>query len=127
MLEIDGIEYGAIVTALTRSFEVADGENAGRTLDGNMHRDLIGTYYNYSVTVMTDRMTQAKYNQLYEVISSPTESHDIVVAYGNETLTFKAYITQGTDDLLRQYSETNRYWGNLSFNFIAMKPQRRPI
>lgn len=127
MLEIDGIEYGAIVTALTRSFEVVDGENAGRTLDGNMHRDLIGTYYNYSVTVMTDRMTQAKYNQLYEVISSPTESHDIVVAYGNETLTFKAYITQGTDDLLRQYSETNRYWGNLSFNFIAMKPQRRPI
>lgn len=126
MLEIDGIEYGAIVTALKRSFEVADGENAGRTLDGNMHRDLIGTYYNYSITVMTDRMTQAKYNQLYEVISSPTESHDIVVAYGNETLTFKAYITQGTDDLLRQYSETNRYWGNLSFNFIAMKPQRRP-
>lgn len=126
MLEIDGIEYGAIVTALKRSFEVVDGENAGRTLDGNTHRDLIGTYYNYSVTVMTDRMTQAKYNQLYEVISSPTESHDIVVAYGNETLTFKAYIAQGTDDLLRQYSETNRYWGNLSFNFIAMKPQRRP-
>ena len=126
MLSIDGIEYGAIVTALKRSFEVTDGENAGRTLDGNMHRDLIGTYYNYSITVMTDRMTQAKYNQLYEVISSPTESHDIVVAYGNETLTFKAYITQGTDDLLRQYSETNRYWGNLSFNFIAMKPQRRP-
>lgn len=127
MLEIDGIEYGAIVTALKRSFEVVDGENAGRTLDGNTHRDLIGTYYNYSVTVMTDHMTQAKYNQLYEVISSPTESHDIVVAYGNETLTFKAYIAQGTDDLLRQYSETNRYWGNLSFNFIAMKPQRRPI
>ena len=127
MLEIDGIEYGAIVTALKRSFEVTDGKNAGRTLDGNMHRDLIGTYYNYSISVMTDRMTQAKYNQLYEVISSPTESHDIVIAYGNETLTFKAYVTQGTDDLLRQYSETNRYWGNLSFNFIAMEPQRRPI
>lgn len=126
MLKIDGIEYGTIVTALKRSFEVADGENAGRTLDGNMHRDLIGTYYNYSIAVMTDRMTQVKYNQLYEVISSPTESHDIVIAYGNETLTFKAYITQGTDDLLRQYSETNRYWGNLSFNFIAMEPQRRP-
>lgn len=127
MLEIDGIEYGAIVTALKRSFEVTDGNNAGRTLDGNMHRDLVGTYYNYSISVMTDLMTQAKYNQLYEVISSPTESHDIVVAYGNETLTFKAYIAQGTDDLLRQYSETNRYWGNLSFNFIAMEPQRRPI
>lgn len=126
MLEIDGTEYGAIVTALQRNFSVADGENAGRTLDGKMHRDLIGTYYNFSITIMTDRLTQAKYNELYEMISAPVESHTITVAYGNETLTFEAYITQGSDDLIRQYSDANRLWGNLSFNFIAMEPQRRP-
>ena len=46
MVKVDGTEYGGIVTALTRNFEVVDGDNAGRTLDGVMHRDLIGTYYN---------------------------------------------------------------------------------
>lgn len=124
MFKVDGTEYGGIVTALQRSFEVADGENAGRTLDGVMHRDLIGTYYNYSITINTDKLSQSEYNALYQTISAPAESHTIVVPFGNESLTFKAYVTNGTDDLLRQYSETNRYWGNLSFNFIAMEPQR---
>lgn len=127
MFKVDGIEYGGIVVALQRSFEVADGENAGRTLDGVMHRDLIGTYYNFSITINTSRMSQKEYNALYETISAPVESHNIVVPYGNTLLTFKAYVTNGTDDLLRQYSETNRYWGNLSFNFIAMKPQRSAL
>ena len=127
MFKVDGIEYGGIVVALQRSFEVADGENAGRTLDGVMHRDLIGTYYNFSITIITSRMSQKEYNALYETISAPVESHNIVVPYGNTLLTFKAYVTNGTDDLLRQYSETNRYWGNLSFNFIAMKPQRSAL
>lgn len=127
MVKVDGTEYGGIVTALQRSFEVVDGENAGRTLDGVMHRDLIGTYYNYSITINTSRMSQAEYNTLYETISSPVESHNIVVPYGNTVLTFKAYVTNGTDDLIRQYSETNRYWGNLSFNFIAMQPQRSAL
>ena len=124
MVKVDGTDYGGIVTALQRSFEVVDGENAGRTLDGVMHRDLIGTYYNYSITINTDKLSQSEYNALYQTISAPVESHTIVVPFGNESLTFKAYVTNGTDDLLRQYSETNRYWGNLSFNFIAMEPQR---
>ncbi len=124
MFIIDGTDYSAIVTALRRNFSIADGENAGRTLDGVMHRDLIGTYYNYSITVKTDRLSQDEYNRLYETITAPVESHTIRAAYGNTTLTFHAYITQGSDDLLRQYSESDRLWSNLSFDFIAMEPQR---
>lgn len=124
MLIIDGVEYGAIVTSLTRNFSVADGSNAGRTIDGKMHRDLIGTYYNFSVTVQTDLLSQDEYNELYQTISSPIESHAINVAYGNTILSFMAYITQGSDNLIREYSSINRYWGNLTFDFIAMEPQR---
>ena len=58
MFVIDGNDYSAIVTSLTRNFSVADGENAGRTTDGRMHRDLIGTYYNYSITLKTDLLGQ---------------------------------------------------------------------
>lgn len=125
MLKIDGKNYIGIVTGLKRNFEVTDGENAGRTLDGEMHRDLIGTYYNYSISITTDRMKQSEYNELYEVISAPVASHKMEVPYGNEILIFNAYITQGSDELIRRYSPTDRYWGNLAFDFIAMAPQRR--
>lgn len=125
MLKIDGKNYIGIVTSLKRNFEVADGENAGRTLDGEMHRDLKGTYYNYTVNIMTDQMKQSEYNELYETISAPVKSHKMEVAYGNGVLIFNAYITQGSDELIREYSSTDRYWGNLTFDFIAMAPQRR--
>lgn len=125
MLKIDGKNYIGIVTSLKRNFEVADGENAGRTLDGEMHRDLKGTYYNYTVNIMTDQMKQSEYNELYETISAPVKSHEMEVAYGNGVLIFNAYITQGSDELIREYSSTDRYWGNLTFDFIAMAPQRR--
>lgn len=124
MFEIDGNDYSAIVTSLTRNFSVVDGGNAGRTTDGKMHRDLIGTYYNYSISLKTDLLGQDKYNELYEIISAPVESHEIKVAYGNRILVFEAYITQGSDDLLRENTPTDRYWSNLSFDFNAMEPQR---
>ena len=49
---IDGVEYKNIhVVSVKRSFSVLDGENAGRTMDGAMQRDIIGTYYNYSLEI----------------------------------------------------------------------------
>ena len=41
-------------------------------------------------------------------------------------MTFKAYVTQGEDDLAIRNNKN--YWGlgdGLSINFIAMEPQRR--
>lgn len=124
MFRIDGQDFSMIVTSLTRNFSVADGENAGRTTDGKMHRDLIGTYYNYTIQFDTSRAEQDEYNRLYEIISAPVESHTIEVAYGDRLLTYEAYITQGSDELIRQYAEDERYWGGLSFDFIAVEPYR---
>ena len=49
---VDGVEYQNIhVLSVKRSFAVLDGDNVGRTLDGAMQRDIIGTYYNYSLEI----------------------------------------------------------------------------
>ena len=92
-----------------------------------MHRDIIGTFYNYTMKVAPKGLDMASYNQFYDAISNPSfASHDITVPYGNETMTFKAYVTQGEDDLVIRNNKN--YWGlgdGLSINFIAMEPQRR--
>lgn len=124
MFEIDGKNFSAIVTSLRRNFSVADGENAGRTQDGVMHRDLIGTYYNYTITLKTNLMNRDAYNELYDIISAPVESHMIWAAFGDGIMGFRAYITSGSDDLIREYAPNKRLWGNLTFDFIAMEPQR---
>ena len=124
MLTIDGVEFSKATIELKRSFQVLDGENSGRVLTGDMMRDVIGTYYNYSAKVDSSFMTLEEYDELYEIISAPVESHTIEVPYGQTTYVYKAYITNGSDDYIKQEGNDN-FWNNLSFNFIAMSPKRR--
>lgn len=123
---IDGAAYpGVLVMDLQRSFSVLDGENAGRVKTGRMVRDIIGTYYNYSMELDTSEASLAEYDALYEVLSAPEDSHMLIVPYAQGTISFEAYITNGEDSLISMESSRNK-WEGLSVNFIAMSPQRRP-
>ena len=122
-ITVDGVTYPHIhVTDIGRNFSVLDGDGAGRVKTGGMVRAVIGTFYNYSFTIDADGATPEEYDSFYEVISSPEDSHSIVVPYAQRTLTFNAYITNGSDKLL-DMGQANR-WGNLTINIIAMAPQR---
>lgn len=126
MIIVDGIEFAKAVVSLKRNFQVLDGENAGRTIvNGNMERDVIGTFYTYSATIDSSFMTLEEYDQLYETISSPDDFHTLEVPYGQGAYIYQAYITNGSDELQLVKGE-KRYWNKLSFNFIAKSPKRRP-
>ncbi len=127
MFKVDGIEFTkAIVDKPKRSFQILDGENAGRQiLTAKMERDILGTFYNYSMNIDSRFMTKEEYDKLYYLLSSPVDSHTIEVPFGQETLVYEAYVTNGTDELTSIKNNVNN-WANLSINFIAMAPQRRP-
>ena len=126
-IKIDGVTYDGIrVLSVKRSFAVTDGENAGRlATSGRMVRDIIGTFYNYEFTVDPKQSAPETYDAFYQVITSPVDEHEVVVPYGQGSLTFDAYITTGDDELTLIGEGCNR-WKNLSFNVIAMAPQRTP-
>lgn len=123
---IDGVPYSKIhVLSLKRSFAVMDGENAGRTMDAAMQRDLLGTFYNYSLVIDPEETDPEEYDSLYETLSAPVASHTVSFPYGRSELTFEAYVANGEDELFDIFNGQNR-WDNLTLNFIAMEPQRRP-
>lgn len=123
VFSIDGREFNVAVTSLEREFAVTDGENAGRATSGRMIRDLLGTFYNYSASLSVKDLSVEEYDDLYEILSAPEESHMLVMPYGQSTLTFEAYVTNGKDKLLASKPSIN-LWGDLKINFIAMEPQR---
>jgi hypothetical protein len=126
LFSIDGNTYpGVLVASLKRNFQVLDGDNAGRVQTGGMVRDIVGTYYNYSIELDAAEASLAEYDSLYEVISAPEDSHALIVPYAQGTLSFDAYVTNGQDELLDATCGRNK-WGNLSFNIIAMEPKRVP-
>lgn len=127
MFKIDGVEFTrAVVDKPKRSFQILDGENAGRQLlTAKMERDVLGTFYNYNMNIDSSFMTKEEYDELYEILSAPVDSHTIEVPYGQSMLVYEAYITSGSDELLAIRNSVN-LWDNLSINFVAMEPQRRP-
>lgn len=122
---LDGIDYDVGVSSLKRSFEVVDSDSSGRTMDWTMHRDVVGTFYNYNIKVFVQNGNYKDYNSFYEAISSPQVSHRLTVPYGNGSLTFDAYVTKGDDNLIRKSKDGKQLWDGLSINFIALEPQRR--
>lgn len=126
VLSLDGKAYPNLhVVSLKRSFYVLDGDNAGRVMTGAMKRDIIGTYYNYSMEIDPVSSDLAEYDEFYEAISSPVDSHVLTVPYAQTTLTFDAYVANGEDKLVSKYNGRNE-WQNLAVNFVAMKPKRTP-
>lgn len=122
---MDGVSYNVHVTKLVRKFSVLDSELTGRTQDGQMYRDIIGTYYNYSMTVEPNSSDPAAMDDLWEKVSSPTASHSCKFPYNQKTLTQRMYITSG-EQQLREMTESYNRWGDLTLNYIAMEPEVVP-
>lgn len=110
---------------IKRSFSVADSDKAGRLLTGRMMRDIIGTFYNYTIEIDTNKLSQSEYDEFYEIVSAPVDYHEISVPYAQTTLTFDAYITGG-EDVLKSSNSSGNTWTGLSLNFVAMEPLRLP-
>lgn len=122
---IDGTAYNVHVTELVRKFSVLDTDKSGRTMDGEMYRDPIGTFYNYSMTVSPcDGDTKAM-DAFWEAISQPRKHHNCTFPYNQSTMTQKMYVTSGEQSVVR-IAEGRTYWGEITINFIAMSPRVTP-
>lgn len=122
---LDGVAYNVHVLKLTRKFSVLDSDKTGRTQDGSMYRDVIGTFYNYSMTVAEKDGDAESFDAFWEAISTPVESHECVFPYGQDTLSQTMYITSGEQDIGQILSNSTR-WGELSISFVAMEPKVVP-
>ena len=122
---MDGIEYNIDVMSIKRKFSVLDTDKSGRTQDGEMYRDIVGTYYNYSMTVAQKGDDAASLDKFWEAVSKPRTSHTCVFPYGQSTLSQEMYITSGEQDVNRIYFNRTD-WNEITLNFIAMSPKVLP-
>ena len=126
LFAVDGTFYNVKIPSggIKRNFQVLDDDTAGRVMSGEMHRSIIGTYYNYTIDLDTSHMSRSEYDSMYEVLSAPQAYHTLQVPYGQNNFIFQAYITAGEDVLDTEVAGV-RTWKGLSVNFIAVAPQRR--
>ena len=119
---IDGKAYNVQVMSLRRSFEVKDAIRASETQNGNIYRSPIGTYYNYSMTVREKDGDRAAFDEFWEVMSQPVASHVCVFPYNQTTISQKMYVTSGSQDIMRLYTD-GATWKDITINFMAQAPK----
>lgn len=126
-ITMDGVAYRLFVRyeSLGRSFRLEDGDNAGKMLSGYQKRDLIGTYYDYSMQVEPDPAAPGDYDAFFDAISAPVDSHSLTLPYGQSTITFDAMVTSGDDAYQGKVAGRQR-WGGLQVQFTAQAPQKEP-
>lgn len=125
---IDGVDFRVHVKSLKRTFQVTDTAVTGRLQNYDIFREVAGTFYNYNIEVEPDKRYRSDYDTFYDIISSPVAFHILEFPYGQETIEFKAYITNGEDSLKMEEVKDGHInkWSGLSINFVAKEPYRRP-
>ena len=122
MITIDNVTYDVGIIKITRKAQLNQ-ESLGTTLDLRKHYDVRGTYYDYEVEFYTKNMDVASYDSLYEIITTPTESHTVTLPYGQNTLTFEAKLSITTDSVLFKNTQKTK-WGGFKVTFESLTPQK---
>lgn len=119
-LIIDGTEYPVAITQLKRRADILD-KYAYRSEDGELHREVIGTYHNYDLQIAC--FNRHLYDTLFDVLSEPTAYHQVILPH--DGIQFRAYFSSVQDEILLVDDEGTTYKG-LSCKCTAMVPRRRP-
>jgi len=122
LVVIDGNEFEIGIIKITRRASFSQ-ESLGITMDLKKHYDVKGTYYDYDVEFFTKNMNVVDYDNLYELLTLPQESHTVTLPYGQSTITFEAKVTVAQDDLLFKYTPKTK-WGGIKVTFEALEPQK---
>lgn len=121
IITIDGTGYDVPIISMKRSAEFLY-KYAERTVDGVLHSELIGVYYNYQLVFASESDTDA-YHDLWLKLTEPQEFHSVTIPDEDGYTTFTAYFSNIKDTFVK-VKGTERLMQGLSVNIIARSPAR---
>ncbi len=121
---VDGIYYDIPMVSLKRNADFLD-KYAERTEDGELHRELIGVYYNYTLTAGTSTdFGDTDYDAFWDKMTEPVEFHDISIPTKSGYYTFRGYISSVSDEYKKILDNTAEFTG-FTCKLTAKSPARR--
>ena len=124
-IRVDGIHFDIPMVSLKRTANFLD-KNAERVETGDLERELIGVYYNYTLTVGdSDDFGDTDYDAFWDKMTEPVEFHYISIPTAHGYYTFKGYISSVSDEYERILDGGAKFTG-FTCKFTAKRPARTP-
>lgn len=124
-IKVDGVHFDIPMVSLKRNADFLD-KYAERTEDGELHRELIGVYYNYILTVGTSTdFGDTDYDAFWDKMTEPVEFHDISIPTQAGYYTFRGYISSVSDEYKKILDNEAEFTG-FTCRFTAKSPARTP-
>ena len=124
-IRVDGIHYDIPMVSLKRTADFLD-KYAERSEEGDLLRELIGVYYNYTLTVGTSSdFGETDYDAFWDKMTEPVEFHEISLPTANGYYTFTGYISSVSDEYKKILNNEAVFTG-FTCKFTAKSPSRRP-
>ena len=92
IVRIDNEDFGVGILKIERNCDVLD-KIAKRTINGDLYREILGVYFNYTITFGTF-WDMDQYDRLYKKLTSRQEFHIISIPTNKGFMTFKGYISK---------------------------------
>nr|WP_300841712.1 hypothetical protein [uncultured Acetatifactor sp.] len=121
---VDGIFFDIPMVSLKRTADFLD-KYAERTEDGELQRELIGVYYNYTLTAGTSTdFGETDYEAFWDKMTEPVEFHDISIPTQSGYYTFRGYISSVSDEY-KKILENEAVFTGFTCKLTAKGPARK--
>ena len=121
---IDGMYFDAPLVSVKREAKVLDKFAEREEESGDMLRELLGVYLNYTMnfgTIDDDDL----YERLFDKLTEPVAFHDVTLPSTKKSYTFKCYVSSVSDEMEKIMDDTVKFKG-LTCKYIAKAPWRTP-
>ena len=121
---IDGNLYNVPLVSIKRTFDVLDKYAERNEENGDLLREILGVYANYQLNfgIIED---DDLYERLTDKLTEPEEFHEFEIPDTKNPFSFRGYISQVSDEVMKIYDNTVTYQ-NLTCKFTMKKPFRTP-
>lgn len=126
-ITMDGKTYRVriLYPTVEETATLKNGPNAGEMLSGRQERDLVGTYYDHTLSVGPDPRYPQDYDQFFDDITAPVPSHSITMPHGQGTVTYEAMVSSARHTAAGVIAGVRR-WRGLQVSFEGIRPARLP-
>lgn len=124
-ISVDGTYFDIPMISLKRTADFLD-KFAERTEDGVLNRELIGVYYNFTLTAgSSSSFGETNYKAFWDKMTEPVEFHEFSLPIENGSYEFIGYISAVSDEYEKILSNDAVFKG-FTCKMIARAPARRP-